>query len=49
MNLDYNAFEGMEIEGRPQVVTVRGKIAARDGKFVGEPGRGQFLRRETIY
>ena len=36
MNLDYNAFEGMEIEGRPHVVTVRGKVAARDGKFVGE-------------
>ena len=36
MNLDYNSFEGLEIEGRPHVVTVRGKIAARDGKFVGE-------------
>ena len=46
MNVDYNAFEGMKIEGRPQVVTVRGKVAARNGKFVGEPGRGQFLRRE---
>ena len=38
MNLDYNAFEGMEIEGRPEVVTVRGKVAARNGKFVGESG-----------
>ncbi|HEX3719046.1 MAG TPA: dihydropyrimidinase [Verrucomicrobiae bacterium] len=46
MNLDYNAFEGFEIEGRPHVVTVRGKVAVRDGKFVGEPSRGQFLRRE---
>jgi dihydropyrimidinase len=46
MNVDYNSFEGMEIEGRPHVVTVRGKIAARDGKFVGEFGRGQFLKRE---
>ncbi len=46
MNLDYNAFEGMDIQGRPQVVTVRGKVAARNGKFVGEAGRGQFLRRE---
>ncbi|HWD19241.1 MAG TPA: dihydropyrimidinase [Verrucomicrobiae bacterium] len=45
MNLDYNAFEGWEIEGRPHVVTVRGKIAARDGKFVGDNQRGQFLRR----
>lgn len=45
MNLDYNSFEGMEIEGRPHVVTVRGKVAARDGKFVGEFGRGKLLKR----
>ena len=46
MNLDYNAFEGCEIEGRPSVVTVRGEVAARDGKFVGEIGRGKFLARQ---
>ncbi|MGB8340651.1 MAG: dihydropyrimidinase [Chthoniobacterales bacterium] len=46
MNLDYNSFEGFEIEGRPHVVTVRGKMAAREGKFVGEIGRGKFLARE---
>ena len=48
MNLDYNSFEGFEIEGRPHVVTVRGKVAARDGKFVGEAGRGKFIERELI-
>ncbi len=47
MNIDYNAFEGMAIEGRPHVVTVRGKVAARDGKFVGQAGRGRFLQREA--
>ena len=46
VNVDYNAFEGMPIEGRPHVVTVRGRVAARDGKFVGESGRGRFLTRE---
>jgi dihydropyrimidinase len=46
MNLDYNSFEGFEIGGRPHVVTVRGKVAARDGKFVGQPDRGKFLARE---
>lgn len=49
MNLDYNCFEGVEIGGRPHVVTVRGRIAARDGKFVGEIGRGQFLRRQPTH
>jgi dihydropyrimidinase len=48
-NLDYNAFEGWEIEGRPSAVTVRGEVAVRDGKFVGTIGRGQFLKRPTIH
>ena len=47
MNNDYSAFEGFEIDGRPSVVTVRGKVAARDGEFVGEEGRGKLLRREV--
>src|SRR3984957_4324820 len=46
MNLDYSAFEGWKIEGRPSVVTVRGEIAARDGQFTGTIGRGNFLKRE---
>jgi dihydropyrimidinase len=46
MNVDYNPFEGLPIEGRPSVVTLRGQVAVRDGKFVGETGRGQFLQRE---
>lgn len=46
MNVDYNPFEGMSIEGRPSVVTVRGQVAVRDGKFVGQADRGKFLQRE---
>ncbi len=49
MNNDYNGFEGMEIEGRPSVVTVRGKIQIRNGKFVGERGRGKLLKREPSH
>lgn len=48
-NNDYHGFEGMEIEGRPSAVTVRGKVQVRDGKFVGERGRGKLLKREPIY
>lgn len=47
--VDYNAFEGWEIEGRPSVVTVRGEVAVRDGKFVGTVGRGSFLKREPSH
>ena len=49
MNCDYNGFEGMQIDGRPSVVTVRGQVQVRDGKFVGDRKRGRFLRREPAH
>ena len=49
MNVDYSAFEGWKLEGRTRDVTVRGKVAVRDGKFVGEPARGQFLQRKPSH
>jgi dihydropyrimidinase len=49
MNVDYSAFEGMPIEGRPSAVTVRGKVQARDGRFIGQQNRGQMLRREVTH
>ena len=49
MAVDYSAFEGWPIEGRPSVVTVRGQVAARDGKFTGTLGRGQFLQRKPSH
>ena len=49
MNLDYSAFEGWKLEGRPSVVTVRGQVAVRDGKFVGKHGRGKFLQRQPTH
>ena len=49
MNVDYSAFEGWEIEGRPSVVTVRGEIAVRDGQFVGTVGRSRMLMREPAH
>jgi dihydropyrimidinase len=48
INCDYSGFEGFAVEGRPSVVTVRGKIQVRDGQFVGEKDRGQLLRREPM-
>jgi dihydropyrimidinase len=49
MNNDYNGFEGMPIEGRPSVVTVRGQVQVKDGKFVGDSKRGHLLRREPTH
>jgi dihydropyrimidinase len=49
VNNDYSGYEGFAIEGRPAIVTVRGKVQVQDGAFVGEPGRGRMLRREPQY
>jgi len=49
MNVDYSVFEGWKIEGRPAVVTVRGQVAVRNGKFVGKIGRGKFLQRKPSH
>ena len=47
--VDYNAYEGWERKGRPTLVTVRGAVQARDGKFVGRKGTGRFLAREPTH
>jgi len=49
MNNDYNGFEGMPIEGRPSVVTVRGQVQVKEGRFVGDHKRGRLLRREPTH
>lgn len=49
MNVDYSAFEGWKLEGRPTAVTVRGQVAVKNGKFVGTIGRGKFLERKPSH
>jgi dihydropyrimidinase len=46
MATDYSAFEGWPIRGRPSVVTVRGRVMARDGAFVGPLGHGRLVARD---
>ncbi len=45
MNVDYTAYDGMEISGRPSVVMSRGKIIVEDDTYVGSKGDGRYLRR----
>ncbi len=49
MNVDYSAFEGWPIEGRSELVTVRGRVQVRDGKFAGTTDHGQILRRTPTH
>ena len=45
VNANYSGYEGFKIEGRPLLVTVRGRVQVRDGVFSGDRQLGQFLRR----
>src|SRR5207302_871418 len=47
MRVDYSMFEGIKIKGAPKTVFSRGRAVIDSGKFVGRPGSGQFLRRQT--
>jgi dihydropyrimidinase len=46
MNVDYSAYEGMEITGRVETVLSRGRIVVEAGAFHGSAGHGRFLKRE---
>jgi dihydropyrimidinase len=47
MRVDYSMFEGIHTTGAPKTVFSRGKTVIDAGKFVGRPGAGQFIRRQT--
>jgi dihydropyrimidinase len=48
MNIDYNAYEGMTVKGVTETVLSRGKVIIEQGKYVGRPGEGSFLKRSTF-
>ena len=46
-NCDWSPFDGMKLKGYPHVTISRGEIVAKDGKFVGKVGHGQFVARKA--
>jgi dihydropyrimidinase len=46
MNVDYSAFEGMEITGRVATTMSRGRVIVDGGAFTGSAGHGTFLSRD---
>ena len=46
MNVDYSAYEGMQITGKVDTVFSRGSKVIADGAFHGREGHGTFLSRE---
>jgi len=47
MRVDYSMFEGIRVKGLPRQVLMGGKLTIDSGRFVGRPGQGRFLKRQT--
>ncbi len=47
MRVDYSMFEGIRVKGMPALVLSRGQVVVEGDRFLGRPGQGQFLRRQT--
>jgi len=45
MNVDYSAYEGMQVTGRVDTVLSRGAVVVGAGEYRGTPGHGSFLER----
>ena len=45
MNVDYSAYEGIEVTGRVVTTLSRGRAVMEDGEYRGSPGHGAFLTR----
>ena len=48
MNVDYDPFEGWEVQGKPRFTLSRGETVYADGQIVSSPGRGRFLKRSLF-
>ena len=46
MNVDYSAYEGIEVTGKVDTVLSRGQVVIDAGEYRGAPGHGRFLKRE---
>ena len=47
MRVDYSMFEGFKVRGNARDVYSRGELIVSKGQFIGNPGRGQYLRRQA--
>ncbi|WP_446899051.1 dihydropyrimidinase [Clostridium sp. LBM24168] len=45
-DVDYTIWEGVELKGYPVMTFSRGKLIFKDGKFIGQPGWGKFIKRK---
>src|SRR5882724_868857 len=43
--IDYNLYEGTQVQGSPEVVLLRGHVLVENDQLVAKPGLGQFIKR----
>jgi dihydropyrimidinase len=43
--VDYNLFEGTEVQGSPEIVLLRGNVLVEGDELVARPGIGEFVKR----
>jgi len=46
MNVDYSAYEGVEVTGKVKTVLLRGKVAIDSDKCLVDKGYGQYIKRK---
>ena len=47
-NMDYTPFEGMEIQGWPELTMNRGEVIVENGELKAGRGRGRFVARNPV-
>jgi dihydropyrimidinase len=45
---DQSPFEGIKLTGYPEKVIIGGQLKVDDGEFIGEKGRGKFIKRNKF-
>ncbi|MBW8051207.1 MAG: dihydropyrimidinase [Cytophagales bacterium] len=45
MRVDYNAYEGFEVQGIAETVISRGKVVVDNCEYIGKKGDGKFIKR----
>jgi dihydropyrimidinase len=48
MDVDYSAYEGMEVKGKVETVLLRGKVIVDGDEYLGAKGDGAYLPRERM-
>lgn len=47
-NVDYTAYEGFKLMGYPIMTLSRGEVITKDNEFVGQRGKGEYIKRQRF-